>query len=584
MVKADECFEKFEKGESYETIFNSYSYSGKGINEEGKVEACKRAQMKYYVLVKKRSENQDEFHLGICLPLVCDKENLNKSAEKYGFVVEELPDYKISNTGLIFLMFLLVFVFTCIISTGVEYVFPNMRDLEVIKTFSSYSAFNQLFQTRPENDLSSLNGLKVISFLMVIYGHVFVIKPMTSLLNVEEVQYVFKHWWGVLAYTCFFAVDIFFVLSGFLLSYFLLIQLHKYKKVSFFLLYLHRVLRILPVMLIIIGIDYFLIPSINSSPTWKYYKQSMVTDCDKNWWSNALFINNFYPNPNTCFGVGWYLANDMQFFIISPIIVYLYFKTEKKFFFWIFSSICFVSVFLISFFIAKHYEFGLSPFDPNNIKSDHNSFDDYYIRPYVRFSPYLQGIILGILYYQFKNPLFKGDFMATGIVNAIDKNKFVQGCLVVCGFLIMITSVTIQLPVHENVLNDGIWSRDKNALVMAYIRFSFTFGLALVMLPTLMGKIGFLNSLLSLSLFEPLSKLTYSGYLIHLSVLTYINLSAHHSFLSGISVLREFLICSIFTLIIACFIYVWIEIPLQNLESLLISKFKKPNSKETVNK
>ena len=45
--------------------------------------------------------------------------------------------------------------------------------------------------------------------------------------------------------------------------------------------------------------------------------------CKNTWWTNALFVNNFVDESKMCLGVTWYLANDMQFHWISPLILIL---------------------------------------------------------------------------------------------------------------------------------------------------------------------------------------------------------------------------------------------------------------------
>lgn len=48
--------------------------------------------------------------------------------------------------------------------------------------------------------------------------------------------------------------------------------------------------------------------------------------CEETWWSNLLYINNFYPADykKQCVPWAWYLADDMQFFIVGMIILSLY--------------------------------------------------------------------------------------------------------------------------------------------------------------------------------------------------------------------------------------------------------------------
>ena len=58
-------------------------------------------------------------------------------------------------------------------------------------------------------------------------------------------------------------------------------------------------------------------------------------DCARTPWLNLLYINNFYeivedPTPaSECLGVTWYLANDMQFFLIAPPIIYVTWHWKK---------------------------------------------------------------------------------------------------------------------------------------------------------------------------------------------------------------------------------------------------------------
>ncbi|CAG7723086.1 unnamed protein product, partial [Allacma fusca] len=41
-------------------------------------------------------------------------------------------------------------------------------------------------------------------------------------------------------------------------------------------------------------------------------------NCGKYWWHNALYVNNLvkYDVTGGCYGEAWYLANDMQFYLL----------------------------------------------------------------------------------------------------------------------------------------------------------------------------------------------------------------------------------------------------------------------------
>ena len=55
------------------------------------------------------------------------------------------------------------------------------------------------------------------------------------------------------------------------------------------------------------------------------------TACKDYGWRNFLYIQNFYKSDltNQCLGQSWYLAVDMQLYILSPIIIYPLWKWTK---------------------------------------------------------------------------------------------------------------------------------------------------------------------------------------------------------------------------------------------------------------
>ncbi|WAR03140.1 NRF6-like protein [Mya arenaria] len=44
-------------------------------------------------------------------------------------------------------------------------------------------------------------------------------------------------------------------------------------------------------------------------------------ECRDSWWMNILYINNLFPSKQTCILWSWYLANDMQFYLIGPLLI-----------------------------------------------------------------------------------------------------------------------------------------------------------------------------------------------------------------------------------------------------------------------
>ena len=75
----------------------------------------------------------------------------------------------------------------------------------------------------------------------------------------------------------------------------------------------------------------YVYPYIGSGANWTSVNDYMYLNCSRYWWSNFLYINNIVPwsQNDECIAWVWYLANDMQFFIVSPFLIYLYCRSRK---------------------------------------------------------------------------------------------------------------------------------------------------------------------------------------------------------------------------------------------------------------
>ena len=95
---------------------------------------------------------------------------------------------------------------------------------------------------------------------------------------------------------------------------------HHFQVLS---MYLHRYLRLTPALGILMCFS-MILPLYMTSGPWAATKETLEGTCDKYWWYNILYINNFNVDTIPCVGHVWYLANDMQFFLLSPIFLYAF--------------------------------------------------------------------------------------------------------------------------------------------------------------------------------------------------------------------------------------------------------------------
>ncbi|KAL6448084.1 hypothetical protein ACFW04_000249 [Cataglyphis niger] len=122
------------------------------------------------------------------------------------------------------------------------------------------------------------------------------------------------------------SVDTYFFISGFLMAYLYLKNVmdkeriepinYRAKLNEFFVSVIRRYIRLTPAFMIMVGIL-----QLNSgwyNKTSQFYMEERPHEiCEKYWWRNLLYINNLFDHKELCMSWSWYLANDMQFFIIG---------------------------------------------------------------------------------------------------------------------------------------------------------------------------------------------------------------------------------------------------------------------------
>lgn len=182
-----------------------------------------------------------------------------------------------------------------------------------------------------------LDSLRMIAFLIVFCGHSF----YHSLDSIKELSFISP---------IFGAGDqgvrIFFVLSGFLITYLLLIENETNHKISIKNFYIRRTLRIWPLYYLILLVGIYILPNISS--IFKFCGNPLM---------NLLFLNNFNIfETGNCYNphilIAWSVAIEEQFYLIWPIIFNFGVKKKKL------PLICiigFITGYLYSVFINYNY-------------------------------------------------------------------------------------------------------------------------------------------------------------------------------------------------------------------------------------
>eukprot|EP00026_Physarum_polycephalum_P004720 Phypoly_transcript_04743.p1 GENE.Phypoly_transcript_04743~~Phypoly_transcript_04743.p1 ORF type:complete len:617 (+),score=51.21 Phypoly_transcript_04743:168-2018(+) len=395
--------------------------------------------------------------------------------------------------------------------------------------------------------LGMLNGLRVLMMFWVILGHTLFFQVITTGYdNTEHLLNLLNNSWGFqFIFSAEYAVDVFFFLSAFLVVYLTYRQMKSNKPVPWVYYYAHRYWRLTPVYMLLIFIYFKVIPALGRGPIWFMYKGSSVPACDKYWWTNMLYINNLHPwtYGDGCFGWSWYLANDMQFFCIVPVIL-LGHKYSKKIGWTIITLLVVVCMIMNGWLMDKNYATG-SAGQANAI----------YQRPYTRMGPYVIGIAAAFFVLDFPRAL------ANSIRNTATRWAsyiFSFGLVLVCTYA---------------TYHQDSWNKTDYIAFTMFSRDAYTFGIAIFCLICVGGYGGIPKWVLSAAFWAPLAKLTYCAYLVHPIIMEFFmfqQTTNEHWTWSAFS--RNFLGYLCLSYAVALVFHLLVEKPCSNLERLVLKK------------
>ncbi|XP_033626269.1 nose resistant to fluoxetine protein 6-like [Asterias rubens] len=407
--------------------------------------------------------------------------------------------------------------------------------------------------------VGSINGIRVISMFWVMLGHTVIFGFSTQITDntVALFAWLQTHFGFQAVANAFYSVDSFFFLSGFLLSYLTFPRFEELKTVKrWALFYFHRYWRLTPLFAFTILIYMYIPQFFGEGPIWQVGTQRPF--CPKYWWSSLLYISNFWPTSfgSECIAWTWYLANDMQFFIISPLLMApLYYYPV---FGWLSLIATLLASMITSGWIVAENDFTLNLLGLL-LPVDGKSYTDYvYGKPYCRIAPYLVGIGLGyIMYRTGKRKVKMSPFLA------------LLGWLAAAGMGIGV--VYGLYPSYKTPM-----TKTATVIYAAVSRFVWAVALAWVVYACKYGYGGWINKFLSWSLWVPLGRITFAAYMVHPIVIEnfYSNFATTYHFSVYLTAFYFAGVVSV-SYFVALFFALAIEYPFANLEKLILPTPKK---------
>ena len=192
----------------------------------------------------------------------------------------------------------------------------------------------------------NLNGLRFIAAFLVIIHHTEQIKSICKIDN----------YWGVIPFIGIIGklgVVLFFVLSGFLITFLLLAEENIKKRISIKSFYIRRILRIWPLYYLIILLGLWILPNV-SFFTWPGFGKDIIY---KHLFLKIILYVIFLPNlVLSLLGIvpyasqTWSIGSEEQYYLVWPIIL----KNVKKYRIVLMLLIVFLYLF-IALILSSHY-------------------------------------------------------------------------------------------------------------------------------------------------------------------------------------------------------------------------------------
>ncbi|XP_039315271.1 nose resistant to fluoxetine protein 6 isoform X2 [Solenopsis invicta] len=383
------------------------------------------------------------------------------------------------------------------------------RIKEVLICFSIYTNTKSIFNTKVSpNEIPVIHGLRFLTMFWIILCH--------SLLFM--VDFIDNKVWFLRISESFFiqvlsngylSVDTFFFLSGFLLAYTYLKNKTKEKQnisfnygaklKEFSVNVIRRFIRLTPPYMVMLGI-------VQLNSTWydktsQFYvgQEKSHETCAKYWWRNFLYINNLFDYNTMCMSWSWYLASDMQFFIIGQALLILssiYFYT----------AVAVLSMLLIGSILLSGYISYSNEYVPTIDEYDRLS-NSLYFPPWVRIGPYIIGMITGYI-----------------IVRLNKKLNLKQNTVI----LFWIFGAACNISILFGLYNRNI-SILSTAIYVALSRTVWAIGIAWLVIVCFTKHGSIVKKLLSFKIWIPVSRLTYCAYLLNPFIINSINLNSETS-------------------------------------------------------
>eukprot|EP00300_Choanocystis_sp_HF-7_P017618 c19778_g1_i5.p1 GENE.c19778_g1_i5~~c19778_g1_i5.p1 ORF type:complete len:711 (-),score=114.01 c19778_g1_i5:41-2173(-) len=443
-----------------------------------------------------------------------------------------------------------------------------------VKMFSLIRNWQQFVSVR-EGPLQFLDGVRVMACAYVILGHTEIFVIMISFLGNTRVVFPSADSRGEITRLFFqiipggyFAVDTFFWVAGFLSCFALLSKARKMPRLMFLksipLIYVARYLRLLPSVLLVLGVYWYVLPNVGSGPFWPFGTENSNDRCTQYWWAEVFFLSGWRTSWIKCISVTWYLTADLFYFLFTPFVVLLHLRWPK-----------FTPVSLSALAVAcTSYIAYLSHQGKvwsNMLNQSNDAQSKIYFFPLCRANPYIVGVGLGVLFDWVKHHRH-GKLPMSHTTSLVLQ---ATGVAIISACVFSLEDSFRSCVGEPDCPNSGYaWTQSGSDAYNALSRLGFAIGLNFLAIPIIYGPSPNLARwVLTRPIFSPWAKTTFMAFLWHVFFVDWFYGSSttpiYYSRLNTLIYWGGFMLCAF---MVATVSHLCVEAPFGNLQSHFLER------------
>ncbi|GIY56026.1 nose resistant to fluoxetine protein 6 [Caerostris darwini] len=525
-----------------------------------------------YFRVTYEALHHKKLRMVACVPSACSLQDMKAIARwvsnETDFNIKVPQCYKKEEKPLQTVHWILIICLSILLSFGIlgslsELVSPQNKRTKlrsVLESFSLLSNGRRLLSAPGGSsaEFRCIHGIRALTMCWVVLGHTYVLLDFELTKDPTSVQNWFSALEFELIHNGWLSVETFFLISGVLVTFGGLKFLQKSKGCfNIPVMAVRRYFRLAPPLLLLMGLVFFL-PLLGSGPFWYEHVDPQVDSCTKHWWTTLLFISNWFGIDKGCTLVTWYLAADLQLYILALFFLLVLHRCSKVGVALLVTSVAIscVAVALQTIIHNIMPSAMLSAVDDDKVLDVLNAVHVY--TP-THLGPYCIGMAVGYIIFKHR------------------EHKLHKALVIVGWCASVVLGLTAVLGVHRFSTGDET-SRAMAVLYAAVHRSLFSAAVAWVLYACITGWGGPVNALLSSAILAPFSRLTFMVYLVHPLVI-WMRLGCLRERIPMIhyDMLYEYLANLVIAFSVATPFYLLLEAPLTNLERMLNSSSSSKN-------